>query len=365
MNRIAILSLEDPYSSSTGGTLRTRFLARAITSLGIEAVVFFPASTKGAGSSRTQVLKRRAQRSAIGKLKRELLPMPTASGGHNKDLVSAIKRGGPFDAVLVTSLSQYRIASAVELPIWYDFMDLWSDFCLREANSRRGLKRITSLTQVASLKRQEHRVLADASAVSVAGWSDHSRIVGRRSDSVWLPTPMPDAVFAGSRENCITNTAGFIGNFHYWPNRDAYKHLCEDWLEPMAAMGWKCIVAGLASDTLPPVAGIQRLGAVSDVSEFYSKVDITVAPIRLGGGIKVKVVESLARGFPVVASNHSLEGLPPAVRNMVREFRTEDECFPVRPNDIAPLDTREDARLDPFRESSATEVVSELLSRVI
>jgi hypothetical protein len=47
---------------------------------------------------------------------------------------------------------------------------------------------------------------------------------------------------------------------------------------------------------------------VGSVGEFYSQVGLALAPVRTGGGIKVKIVEALAFGRPVLATAFALEG---------------------------------------------------------
>jgi hypothetical protein len=40
-----------------------------------------------------------------------------------------------------------------------------------------------------------------------------------------------------------------------------------------------------------------------------------------GGGMKVKVVEAMMHGVPVIATDHSREGLPPAISEVCTDLR--------------------------------------------
>jgi hypothetical protein len=40
-----------------------------------------------------------------------------------------------------------------------------------------------------------------------------------------------------------------------------------------------------------------------------------------GGGMKVKVVEAMMHGVPVIATDHSTEGLPPAISAVCTDLR--------------------------------------------
>ena len=51
-------------------------------------------------------------------------------------------------------------------------------------------------------------------------------------------------------------------------------------------------------------------GFVEDVSEYFSKVGCLVAPLVLGAGIKIKILEALSAGIPVLTNSIGIEGIP-------------------------------------------------------
>ena len=55
---------------------------------------------------------------------------------------------------------------------------------------------------------------------------------------------------------------------------------------------------------------IQVLGLVDDLSMAYARSKMVVGTIPMGSGIKVKVVEAMAHGKPVLATRKALEGIP-------------------------------------------------------
>ena len=57
---------------------------------------------------------------------------------------------------------------------------------------------------------------------------------------------------------------------------------------------------------------VTMLGRVADVSAELQRAAVVVAPIRLGGGMRVKVVEALAAGKAVVATSKALAGMTAA-----------------------------------------------------
>jgi glycosyltransferase involved in cell wall biosynthesis len=48
---------------------------------------------------------------------------------------------------------------------------------------------------------------------------------------------------------------------------------------------------------------------VPDVRPYYQKAWLQVVPIRIGGGTRLKIVESLAMGTPVVSTTMGAQGL--------------------------------------------------------
>ena len=59
--------------------------------------------------------------------------------------------------------------------------------------------------------------------------------------------------------------------------------------------------------------GIHLLGQVPDIREPLSSHTVFVCPIRLGAGVRVKILEAFASGIPVVSTSLGAEGL--AVRS--------------------------------------------------
>ena len=56
-------------------------------------------------------------------------------------------------------------------------------------------------------------------------------------------------------------------------------------------------------------AGVEFLGPVEDAEPLYLRARLFVEASRSGGGTRLKVLNALARGLPVVASPEGAEGL--------------------------------------------------------
>ena len=105
---------------------------------------------------------------------------------------------------------------------------------------------------------------------------------------------------------------------------------------------------------------VEVLGPVDEVATFYDRVDVVLAPIARGGGMKVKVVEAMMHGVPVVATRHAMEGLPRAIADECIDWETysaggTDHDFSARLRDPrvnpAVVDALENFTFDHFRDT--------------
>ena len=68
-----------------------------------------------------------------------------------------------------------------------------------------------------------------------------------------------------------------------------------------------------ALDRLRALPGVEITGAVDDIVPYIHRAAIYLAPMRVGGGTRFKVLEAMACARPVVSTSLGVEGIP--VRN--------------------------------------------------
>jgi glycosyltransferase involved in cell wall biosynthesis len=111
-----------------------------------------------------------------------------------------------------------------------------------------------------------------------------------------------------------TPTLLFVGGFGHPPNVDAALRLATR-IFPRVRASLPDAVLYLVGDKPPPQ--LRRLadehtivtGRVEDVTPYLDRAGVVVAPLRLGGGMRVKVLEALAAGKAVVASPRAADGI--------------------------------------------------------
>jgi glycosyltransferase involved in cell wall biosynthesis len=72
------------------------------------------------------------------------------------------------------------------------------------------------------------------------------------------------------------------------------------------------------------IDGVRLLGFVKDLAAVYMQSAVSIVPISAGAGTKIKVLESLRYGRPVVLTSHSLRGYEHVLKNE-REVLVADE----------------------------------------
>jgi glycosyltransferase involved in cell wall biosynthesis len=105
---------------------------------------------------------------------------------------------------------------------------------------------------------------------------------------------------------------GFIGTMDWLPNQDAVQWLLNEWIP--STDGWmhrpEFHVAGRKA---PAGFAKQRPayffhGEVEDAAAFMAFCDAMVFPLRMGSGLKIKVLEAVALGIPVISTAHGVQG---------------------------------------------------------
>jgi polysaccharide biosynthesis protein PslH len=108
----------------------------------------------------------------------------------------------------------------------------------------------------------------------------------------------------------------FTGSLDWYPNADAMIYFCR--------MVWPSLLKRYSDITLtiigknPPdklrllVEGeirIQLKGRVEDVRPYVAQSRVFICPIRDGGGTRLKILDALAQGIPVVSTDIGCEGI--------------------------------------------------------
>jgi len=108
----------------------------------------------------------------------------------------------------------------------------------------------------------------------------------------------------------------FTGSMDWYPNEDAILHFIETVLPRVRAEVPAATLTVVGRNPAPRLhaaaarAGVRVTGTVDDVRPFVDAAAVYVAPLRVGGGTRLKIFEALAMGKAVVSTTIGAEGLP-------------------------------------------------------
>jgi polysaccharide biosynthesis protein PslH len=140
---------------------------------------------------------------------------------------------------------------------------------------------------------------------------------GRRHTRIEvIPNCIELSEYQYAADGHIANRLIFTGSLSYSANYEAIVwFLNEVWPLIQARMpaAELMITGDRAGKTLPPASNLRLTGYVPDIQGLIASAAISLAPIWSGSGTRLKIIEAMAIGTPVVSTRKGAEGL--AVRD--------------------------------------------------
>lgn len=176
----------------------------------------------------------------------------------------------------------------------------------------------------AQLKRIECELLDNCDLHLAMSERDRQRLLSRRPDAnvIVVENGVDVDHFTNQFQGCNDETGLanrhrvlFVGSMDYYANVDGVLYLAD--------RVWPVIHHELPSAVLtivgrnPPEkvrklgrrVGIEVTGTVGNVRPYYDEAFVVVVPLRMGGGTRLKILEAMAAGVPVVSTTFGAEGL--------------------------------------------------------
>ena len=123
----------------------------------------------------------------------------------------------------------------------------------------------------------------------------------------------------------------WLGGFWWYPNTDAVDYFIRE-IFPLLVdrLASENIVLNFVGanppDSLKAIEGpqVKVFGFVEDLDALLDEMDFLFVPMRLGSGVRVKILESMAAGLPVVSTPKGYEGLDALDERDVLDAATPD-----------------------------------------
>jgi len=241
---------------------------------------------------------------------------PSADG--SGDVSTNVAGGQAFDVIVacemttalyVASLSQFpRVLEDVELAVIYE----------QAARARSPVARVRYGLTWWKLSRYVARLLREFAGCTVVSAREQElieRIVPSYEGLAIVPNGVDLEVNSGDFGAPKPDTLIYSGALTYDANFDAMAFFLRDVLPLIRARrpnvhlritgGYK----GVPVDKLPLGAGVELTGYLEDIRPAVAQSWVCVVPLRVGAGTRLKILEAMALGTPVVSTSKGAEGL--------------------------------------------------------
>ena len=102
----------------------------------------------------------------------------------------------------------------------------------------------------------------------------------------------------------------FHGTYSYHPNKEAMD-LIVNYIAPLIGKEFKNVLFVLAGNGVPICErmNVKSIGFVEDLYSLLNIADIAIVPILNGGGTRLKILDYLSAGLPIVSTTKGIEGI--------------------------------------------------------
>lgn len=155
-----------------------------------------------------------------------------------------------------------------------------------------------------------------------------------------IPNGIEQIKFLNTSSEIGVIKLGYIGGFSHPPNVEAVRFIIQEILPVFKKeqYNYKLILGGevdksmiekFAATQQIPLSRIVVLDYVINTKDFYKQIDVLVAPLFSGSGTKIKIMESLSFGRPVVTTTVGAEGIK-IISKLLTIVTTSQERNPIR-----------------------------------
>ena len=340
--RLLYLATHEPWPLNTGARLRDYHLARelarraTVTFAGVrnEGDAESPEPPAEAAFERVVMLTKEPSYTT-GKIVRGMIgPVPVTVlnfwSQKMRGQIESLLREGSFDSVQIEGVhfAPYidLIREAASRPaLIADWHNIESEVMWRYAEKASMARKIVARRTAALIERTERQLLQAADICTVVSRRECDEVrntFGGRNVAV-----IPNGVDAAAHSEAEIRAAAlrfpvpveapyllFVGSMDYHANIDGV-----DWFVTSVwpalskrVSGLKLVIAG--RDPAPRIQALQSpevivTGTVQDVRPYYLRASAVIVPLRVASGTRLKILEAMAAGVPVVSTRMGAEGI--------------------------------------------------------
>jgi glycosyltransferase involved in cell wall biosynthesis len=203
-----------------------------------------------------------------------------------------------------------------------DWHNIESELMHRYSEREAGLLRRAYASKTARLMSEfEKRALGEFDAHVTVSQRDAEQLRDHNPAArIFVIENGVDTAFYSDQERGVTSESPahrivFVGSMDYHANVDGAvnfaRHVWPRVRERRSEFTFTIVGKDPASEVreLGQLPGVEVTGTVDDVRPFYRAAIAAVVPLNVGGGSRLKILEAMAAGVPVVSTTLGAEGL--------------------------------------------------------
>lgn len=180
------------------------------------------------------------------------------------------------------------------------------------------LKRIYYLLEAKKLEKYEKQVCDKFDVNFTVSELDGKRLISIAPNARYevIANGVDTDYFDADRKEVIPKSVIMVSGMNWFPNRDAVLYMCDEiWplLKSQVPESIWTIVGASPPKKIRELAekdeSVVVTDFVDDVRPYMKKAETYLCPMRDGGGTRLKILDALSMGMPIVATTMACEGI--------------------------------------------------------
>lgn len=329
--RILFLSPRCAWPPISGARLRDFHFARALSDRAELTYIYFADSNSAAEhlpGAKSVVAVPVPPKYTPGKIVRGLiagkhpLPVQNYTSPEMAAVIQYQLKDEPFDIVHLDSIHLAGYLPVIRrhgrgAKITLDWHNIESELMTRYAAANSGGRKLYATLTARRMAALENEMLRDCFAHVVCSVRDGSELETRQSSAriVVVENGVDTAHFQPAQNESRKNRLVFVGQMSYHANVDGILWFIREFWDAIRRRFPELILTIVGSDPAPAVVALQQpgvievTGTVPDVLPYYQDAFASIVPLQTGGGTRLKILEAMAAGAPVISTALGAEGL--------------------------------------------------------
>jgi polysaccharide biosynthesis protein PslH len=232
------------------------------------------------------------------------------------DLIRSLISSNKYDLVIASELSMAAYYSDFGgIPAVFEELEL-GQFYDRIALAGGYLERLRFSLTWFKLRIYLARLLDSFCLCTVASEQEYHLLVKNfprhKKKAATIPNCIQFEDYQGLEVSRVVNQLVYSGSFRFYANYEAMQWFVAEVFPTILEQipDVRLLITGDHADLpLPAFSNILLTGYVDDIKPVIASSSISLAPLLRGGGTRLKILEAMALGTPVVATSKGAEGL--------------------------------------------------------